>query len=66
MFRDFKAIVVEEAAGTTLPHLHGPALEMMSGRLGRGAGAPERARRGACAAGRPPRRERLVGCPAHS
>ena len=30
MFRDFKAIVVEEATGTTLPHLHGPALEMMS------------------------------------
>jgi ureidoacrylate peracid hydrolase len=29
MFRDFKAIVVEEATGTTLPHLHGPALEMM-------------------------------------
>lgn len=29
MFRDFKAIVVEEATGTTLPHLHAPALEMM-------------------------------------
>jgi len=29
MFRDFKAIVVEEGTGTTLPHLHGPALEMM-------------------------------------
>ncbi len=29
MFRDFKAIVVEEATGTTLPHLHDPALEMM-------------------------------------
>ncbi len=29
MFRDFKPIVVEEATGTTLPHLHGPALEMM-------------------------------------
>jgi ureidoacrylate peracid hydrolase len=29
MFRDFKPIVVEEAVGTTLPHLHGPALEMM-------------------------------------
>jgi ureidoacrylate peracid hydrolase len=29
MFRDFKAIVVEETTGTTLPHLHGPALEMM-------------------------------------
>jgi nicotinamidase-related amidase len=30
MFRDFKAIVVEEAVGTTLPHLHGPAMEMMA------------------------------------
>jgi len=30
MFRDFKAIVVEEGTGTTLPHLHGPALEMMA------------------------------------
>jgi ureidoacrylate peracid hydrolase len=29
MFRDFKPIVVEEATGTTLPHLHAPALEMM-------------------------------------
>ena len=29
MFRDFKPIVVEEAIGTTLPHLHAPALEMM-------------------------------------
>jgi nicotinamidase-related amidase len=29
MFRDFKPIVVEEACGTTLPHLHEPALEMM-------------------------------------
>lgn len=29
MFRDFKPIVVEEATGTTLPHLHEPALEMM-------------------------------------
>jgi nicotinamidase-related amidase len=29
MFRDYKPIVVEEAVGTTLPHLHGPALEMM-------------------------------------
>jgi ureidoacrylate peracid hydrolase len=28
-FRDFKPIVVEEATGTTLPHLHSPALEMM-------------------------------------
>ena len=29
MFRDFKPIVVEEATGTTLPHLHDPAIEMM-------------------------------------
>lgn len=29
MFRDFKPIVVEETTGTTLPHLHAPALEMM-------------------------------------
>jgi hypothetical protein len=29
MFRDFRPIVVEEATGTTLPHLHAPALEMM-------------------------------------
>ena len=29
LFRDFKPIVVEEATGTTLPHLHGPAIEMM-------------------------------------
>jgi ureidoacrylate peracid hydrolase len=29
MFRDFKPVVVEEATGTTLPHLHAPALEMM-------------------------------------
>jgi ureidoacrylate peracid hydrolase len=29
MFRDFKPIVVAEATGTTLPHLHDPALEMM-------------------------------------
>lgn len=28
-FRDFKPIVVEECTGTTLPHLHGPALEMV-------------------------------------
>lgn len=28
-FRDYKAIVVPEATGTTLPHLHEPALEMM-------------------------------------
>ena len=30
MFRDFKPIVVEECTGTTLPHLHGPAIEMIS------------------------------------
>jgi nicotinamidase-related amidase len=29
MFRDFKPIVVEDCTGTTLPHLHGPALEMI-------------------------------------
>jgi ureidoacrylate peracid hydrolase len=29
MFRDLKPIVVEEATGTTLPHLHAPAIEMM-------------------------------------
>jgi ureidoacrylate peracid hydrolase len=28
-FRDFKPIVVEEATGTSLPHLHDPAIEMM-------------------------------------
>jgi ureidoacrylate peracid hydrolase len=28
-FRDLKPIVVEEATGTTLPHLHDPAIEMM-------------------------------------
>jgi nicotinamidase-related amidase len=28
-FRDFKPIVVEECTGTTLPHLHEPALEMI-------------------------------------
>ena len=28
-FRDFKPIVVEEATGTTLSHLHDPAIEMM-------------------------------------
>jgi ureidoacrylate peracid hydrolase len=28
-FRDFKTIVVPECTGTTLPHLHEPALEMM-------------------------------------
>src|SRR5205823_14975663 len=29
LFRDFKPVVVEEATGTTLPHLHEPAIEMM-------------------------------------
>jgi nicotinamidase-related amidase len=29
-FRDFKPIVVAECTGTTLPHLHEPALEMVS------------------------------------
>jgi nicotinamidase-related amidase len=29
MFRDFKPIVVKECTGTTLPHLHEPALEMV-------------------------------------
>jgi ureidoacrylate peracid hydrolase len=29
MFRDFKPIVVEECTGTTMPHLHEPALEMI-------------------------------------
>jgi nicotinamidase-related amidase len=28
-FRDFETIVVRECTGTTLPHLHEPALEMM-------------------------------------
>jgi ureidoacrylate peracid hydrolase len=28
-FRDFKPILVEECTGTTLPHLHEPALEMV-------------------------------------
>lgn len=28
-FRDFKPIVIEECTGTTLPHLHEPATEMM-------------------------------------
>ena len=28
-FRDFKPIVVEEGTGTTLPHLHAPAIEMI-------------------------------------
>jgi ureidoacrylate peracid hydrolase len=29
MFRDFKPIVVEDCTGTTLPHLHEPAIEMI-------------------------------------
>ena len=29
-FRDYKPIVVREATGTTLPHLHEPALEMIA------------------------------------
>jgi nicotinamidase-related amidase len=29
LFRDFKPIVVEDATGTTLPHLHEPAIEMI-------------------------------------
>lgn len=29
MFRDFRPIVIEECTGTTLPHLHEPAIEMM-------------------------------------
>lgn len=29
LFRDLKPIVVEECTGTTLPHLHDPAIEMM-------------------------------------
>ncbi len=28
-FRDFRPIVVEDCTGTTLPHLHAPAIEMM-------------------------------------
>lgn len=28
-FRDFRPVVVEEATGTTFPHLHAPAIEMM-------------------------------------
>jgi len=30
LFRDFKPIVVEDCTGTTLPHLHAPAIEMIS------------------------------------
>ena len=29
MFRDFKPIVIEECTGTTMPHLHDPAIEMV-------------------------------------
>lgn len=29
MFRDFKPIVIEQCTGTTLPHLHDPAIEMI-------------------------------------
>ena len=29
LFRDFKPIVVEDCTGTTLPHLHAPAIEMI-------------------------------------
>ena len=29
VFRDFKPIVIEDCTGTTLPHLHEPAIEMM-------------------------------------
>ncbi len=28
-FRDFRPVVVEDCTGTTLPHLHAPAIEMM-------------------------------------
>lgn len=37
-FRDFLPIIVEEATGTTLPHLHAPALEMASVGWGQVAG----------------------------
>jgi nicotinamidase-related amidase len=33
-FRDYKPIVIKEATGTTLPHLHEPALEMISVGIG--------------------------------
>lgn len=33
-FRDYKPIVVREATGTTLPHLHDPALEMIAVGIG--------------------------------
>jgi nicotinamidase-related amidase len=29
LFRDFKPVVVEECTGTTMPHLHEPAIEMI-------------------------------------
>jgi ureidoacrylate peracid hydrolase len=29
LFRDYKPVVVEEAAGTATPHLHAPAIEMI-------------------------------------
>ena len=29
MYRDFRPIVIEDCTGTTLPHLHEPAIEMM-------------------------------------
>lgn len=33
-FRDYKPVVVAEATGTTLPHLHDPALEMIAVGIG--------------------------------
>ncbi len=35
LFRDFKPIVVEECVGTATPHLHEPAIEMISVGWGR-------------------------------
>ena len=29
MYRDFRPIVIEDCTGTTMPHLHEPAIEMM-------------------------------------
>ena len=29
MYRDFRPIVIEDCTGTTIPHLHDPAIEMM-------------------------------------
>jgi nicotinamidase-related amidase len=29
MYRDFRPIVIEDCTGTTMPHLHDPAIEMM-------------------------------------